>query len=241
MDKIENIGSIDSIDSIDKLLLQKNFETCLQGYHNINSCPLKEAMWEEVNIDIFESLGISINNKSNGSHLSGMDIDCSIGKISNKSAKYINNKSNYITISSYRLTSVCDVKECGEPIKIIEEINKRKNFDYYSCILRKDFIKKDIDIIEYKYEWLLIPSSYKVLDPSNYEWNPTYSKKNPTKQTGWETNIIEGSKMNITFSTSSQLWIKIKITEEIKKFIIASVDIKNERKMNYFQLGQMNL
>lgn len=43
MDKINNI---DSIDSIDKELLQKNFETCLQGYHNINSCPLKEAMWE---------------------------------------------------------------------------------------------------------------------------------------------------------------------------------------------------
>jgi hypothetical protein len=47
-----------------------------------------------------------------------MDINCSFGKISNKSAKYSNNKKN-TDISSYRLTTICSEKNCGTYTEII--------------------------------------------------------------------------------------------------------------------------
>jgi Ser-tRNA(Ala) deacylase AlaX len=74
-----------------------------------------------------------------------MDINCSLGRISNKSAKYSNNKKS-IDISSYRLTTVCSEKKCGTPTEIIEEINKRKNFDYYSFIVRDETDKKSDEL-----------------------------------------------------------------------------------------------
>ena len=42
--------------------------------------------------------------------------------------------------------------------------------------------------------------------------------------------------MSIVFSMSSQLWIHIEMTEEIKKFIIASAYVENKPKYNYIDL-----
>jgi hypothetical protein len=161
-----------------------------------------------------------------------MDINCSLGRISNKSAKYSKNKKS-IDISSYRLTTVCSEKKCGTPTEIIEEINKRKNFDYYSFIVRDETDNENIT-----YEWLLIESNYLILNPSSYTWKPTIGKrgKNKDTQVGWSTNKINGCQMSITFSMSSQLWIHIEMTEEIKKFIIASVIVSNKPKYNYIDL-----
>ena len=213
-------------------VINSNFNKCVEGYHLINSSAINETIWEDINATVFSVSGIEIYSKSDGSHLSGMDINCSLGGISNKSAKYSNNKKS-IDISSYRLTTVCSEKKCGTPIEIIEEINKRKNFDYYSFIVRDE---TDSNLIHY--DWLLIPSNYLVLDPSSYIWEPTIGKrgKNKDTQVGWHTNEINGCKMSITFSMSSQLWIHIEMTEEIKKFIIASAVAEKRSKYNYIDL-----
>lgn len=214
-------------------MLDENFKKCLKGFHMINSSPVNETTWEDLNSLIFESSGIEIYSKSDGSHLSGMDIKCSIGSISNKSAKYSNDKT-YINISSYRLTTVCSENNCGNPEVIIEEINKRKNFDYYSFIIRDE--TSESGFIDY--DWLFIPSDYVSLDPASYSWQPLIGKrgKNKDTQVGWCTNEINGCKMSITFSMSSQLWIHIKMTEEIKKFIIANAKVANKQTLNYIQL-----
>ncbi len=222
-----------NIDDIcDKAKIDINFKKCVEGYHLINSSVINETIWEDINATIFSSLGIDIYSKSEGSHLSGMDINCSLGKISNKSSKYSNNKKS-VDMSSYRLTTICSEKNCGTPDKIIEEINKRKNFDYYSFILRDETDKEHIN-----YDWLLIPSNYLILDPASYVWQPTIGKKGKNKdsQIGWHTNEINGCRMSITFSMSSQLWIHIEITDEIKKFIKASAIVKNKPKYNYIEL-----
>jgi hypothetical protein len=229
-DKYEVKSITDICENIE--LVDINFKKCVKGYHLINSSFINETVWEDINATVFSSLGITIYSKSDGSHLSGMDIDCSLGRISNKSAKYSNNKKS-IDISSYRLTTVCSEKKCGTPTEIIEEINKRKNFDYYSFIVRDETDKKIIS-----YDWLLIPSNYLILDPCSYTWEPTFGKrgKNKDTQVGWNTNEINGSKMSITFSMSSQLWIHIEMTEEIKKFIIASAVVENKPEYNYIDL-----
>lgn len=214
-------------------LIDINFKKCIKGYHLINSSVINETIWEDINAIILSSLGILIYSKSEGSHSSGMDINCSFGRISNKSAKYSNNKKS-IDISSYRLTTVCSDKKCGNPIEIIEEINKRKNFDYYSFILRNENINNET----ITYDWLLIPSDYLILNPVSYTWKPTIGKrgKNKDTQVGWNTNEINGCKMSITFSMSSQLWIHIEMTEDIKKFIIATAEVSNKPVYNYIDI-----
>jgi hypothetical protein len=229
LDKCEVKSITDICENIE--LIDINFKKCVKGYHLINSSSINETIWEDINAIIFTSLGINIYSKSDGSHSSGMDINCSLGRISNKSAKYSNNTKS-IDISSYRLTTVCSEKKCGTPTEIIEEINKRKNFNYYSVIVRDETDKEHI-----WYDWLLIPSNYLIFDPSSYAWEPTIGKrgKNKDTQVGWNTNDINGCKMSITFSMSSQLWIHIEMAE-INKFIVASAVVKNKPTYNYIDL-----
>ena len=42
--------------------------------------------------------------------------------------------------------------------------------------------------------------------------------------------------MTITFSMSSQLWMHINMTEEIKKFIVATAVVNNKPSYNYIQI-----
>ena len=214
-------------------LIDINFKKCIRGYHLINSSVIKETTWEDLNALVFTSVGIEVYSQADGSHLSGMDIDSSLGKLSNKSAKYAKG-SKCIDISSYRLTTVCSEKQCGTPENIIQEINSRKNFDYYSIIIRDETTNKDT----ITYDWLLIPSNYVGLDPASYTWIPSIGKRGTNKdaQVGWETNEENGCSMKITFSMSSQLWIHIKMTEDIKKFIIATAEVSNKPKYNYIDL-----
>ena len=213
--------------------IDRIFKRCVKGYHLLNSSPINETIWEDINACIFTSIGIDVYKKSSGSHLSGMDINCSLGKISNKSAKYAKNKKR-VDMSSYRLTTVCSENKCGTPNDIITEINKRKNFDYYSFIIRDETEKETIS-----YDWLLIPADYHVLDPASYIWQPTMGKTNKNKDTqvGWNTNEINGCKMSITFSMSSQLWIHIEMSEEIKQYIVASAIVDKVPKYNYIDLS----
>jgi len=236
--KINNTNLLDNnlldIHLFDRYLLGLNFKKCIQGYHMINSSIINETIWEDINSIVFSSSNIDVYTKSDGSHAPGMDINSSIGRISNKSAKYSNNSKSFFDISSYRLTTVCSEKQCGLPEEIIKEINKRKNFEYYSILVREEKSNSKIVV----YDWFLIPSNNKLLNPSSYLWIPTIGKrgKNKDTQVGWHTNEINGSKMSITFSMSSQLWIHVNITEDLKKFIIASYSIEINPIYNYIHL-----
>ena len=64
-------------------LMDINFKKCVKGYHLCNSSSINETMWEDLNGIVFSSSGIEMYSKSDGSHLSGMDINCSLGRISN--------------------------------------------------------------------------------------------------------------------------------------------------------------
>jgi hypothetical protein len=215
--------------------LAENFGKCVQGYHLINSDPLKESVWESVNAQVFVASGIPVESKSSGSHSPGSDITCSIGNISNKSAKYDGKGRDSFSISSYRLTAVCSGTNCGKPEDIIAEIDKRKNFQYYSVIVREELPES------YKYDWYLIPSTHPSLVPETYEWSPMYGKRgiNKGKQIGWFTNTVNGSNMSVSFSMSSQLWMNVAVTEEMKQFIVGNVVTNKTQTYDYLQLYNM--
>jgi hypothetical protein len=221
----------DSIGNMNKTKLAVNFIKCVKGYHMLNNNPINETIWETINLEILESSGYKVINTSNGSHLPGMDIKCELGSFSNKSAKYNKNKDEF-SISSYRLTTVCSDKNCGNITNIISEINSRKNYDYYSVIIRNELI----DIIEY--DWYLIPADYLIFNPESYNWIPMLGKRGNKigEQIGWKTNQILGSKMAITFSMSSQLWLTISVTDELKKFIIGTCSVSNKNMLNYSKI-----
>jgi hypothetical protein len=214
-----------------RMALSDNFTKCVTGYHYINDDPIKETPWENINSDVLSESGFGVNSQSNGSHKPGADLSCSLGAFSNKSTQYEPDNKSF-KISSYRLTGVCSDKTPGSITEIIAEIERRKNFDFYSIIARHE------KATEITYDWWLIPSDYPQFNPSAYTWTPKVGKqgKNKGSITGWETNSLDGSRMSITFSMSSQLWMDIVITDEMKQFVIASRTANKGRKLNYIQL-----
>ena len=214
-----------------------NFAKCVKGYHLINDDPIKETPWEDINAIVLNASGCDVNTQSNGSHKPGADLHCSLGGFSNKSTQY-EKCNSFFQISSYRLTTVCSEKTPGDAPDIIAEINNRKNFSYYSIIVREDRMH------EILYDWYLIPSDFPALNPACYNWRPKIGKRGKNKDaiTGWETDQQNGSSMSITFSMSSQLWMNVAITEELKGFIVGSCIVNRGRKYNYIQLyeNEMN-
>ena len=206
-------------------VLGANFAKCVQGYHLVNEDPIKESPWEDINAIILNASGCTVKSQASGSHKSGADLSCSLGDFSNKSSQY---SGSSFGISSYRLSTVSK----GQIEDIITEINRRKNFNYYSIIVRSEQDNK------YHYDWYLIPSDLPELNPGSYTWRPSLGKtaKNKGEITGWETDDLNGSSMSITFSMSSQLWMYLSITEEMKKYIVGSCNVNIGRKYNYIQL-----
>lgn len=211
--------------------LKVNFTKCVKGYHLINDDPIKESPWEDINAIVLNASGCAVNSQSDGSHKPGADLYCLLGSFSNKSTQYLKGN-NTFEISSYRLTTVCSDKNPGDIETIITEINKRKNFTFYSIIVRQEI---DQQIL---YDWYLIPSDFPALNPASYNWHQKIGKKGKNKDgiTGWETDKVNGSSMSISFSMSSQLWIHVNITEDIKKYIVGSCIVNRGRKYNYIQL-----
>jgi len=214
--------------------LAVNFSRCIQGYHLINADPAKESIWESLNAQIFSASGCPVQSKSSGSHAPGSDITCAIGNISNKSAKYEPGNGAF-SVSSYRLTATCSSSSFGTIPEIFAEISSRKNFQYYSIIVREETGEK------FRYDWYLIPSDYPQFNPEAYAWSPMMGQrgKNKDKQIGWKTNEINGSSMSITFSMSSQLWMYMNVTEEMRQFIIGTATASREQRFNYLELYEM--
>jgi len=211
------------------------FARCIRGYHLINLDPIKEAVWESINSQVLTHSGGTVYEKSSGSHSPGSDISSSIGNFSNKSVKYESPKRDHFNISSYRLTTVCSADNPGYITEIIAEINKRKNFQYYSIIARDESPDKIY------YDWFVLPAEHPALDPSSYTWEPMIGKRGKKKdiQVGWNTNVVNGCSMSISFSMSSQLWISVSITDEMKEqYILATTQVKKQIMMDYVALSE---
>ena len=170
----------------------------------INKAPIKESVWEEINCGIVKNVCL-ITDCANGNHASGKDNKFDNINYSNKSTKV---EGNNISISSYRLTSVCNDANNGNPAEIIKEIKKRdSSFDYYSILIRKE---KEKELIEYM--WYIIPKDYYVFKTDSLI--PKIGKKGKKTNlfVGWESKYSD-----ITFSMSSQLWYKFNI-KDIEKY-----------------------
>jgi hypothetical protein len=203
--------------------LQTQFSDEIIGYHMINKTPIKEAVWEEINTNIVSSV-CYITDQANGNHKSGKDNKFDKFNISNKSTK---KDGDNISLSSYRLTSVCSDKVNGNMQDIIKEIEKRDNsFDYYSILIRNE---KEHSKIEYA--WYIIPKDYHIfkIDKLTPKFGKIGKKKGDI--VGWMSDYCD-----ITFSMSSQLWYKFNI-RDIEKYKLCSVEIANNKpKINYSQI-----
>ena len=197
-----------------------NFEGTVKGFHLVNKKCIDKTSWKVLNFLVLKRSGISILS------------DYSLGKTAKYS--YTHGKKVF-KISSYRLTTVCTDKNLGNIEDIHNEIEKRKNFKYYSILLREE---KDGDVF---YDWYLIPSDFYIFKPSTYNWKEQLGKQGKRKDTiiGWETNVINGSKMSISLSMSSQLWIDVELTAEIKQFLVCSHKNRNRSEFDYFQLNKI--
>jgi hypothetical protein len=204
--------------------LQQHFSDVIVGYHMINKTPIKETVWEEVNCDIVSDV-CCITDEANGNHTSGKDNKFDKINVSNKSIK---RKNNEISLSSYRLTTVCSDKNPGDVKEIIREIERRDaSFQYYSILVRDE--KKNSPIINY--EWYVIPKDYYLYKIDTF--TPMYGKIGKKKGdiVGWESKYCD-----IKFSMSSQLWYKFDI-KHIEKYKVCSKEIDNSsKKINYSQI-----
>lgn len=203
--------------------LQSTFHSIVLGYHMINKTPIKEGVWEEVNCDIVRDV-CCITDEANGNHVSGKDNRFDNYNISNKSSKTdgIN-----VTISSYRLSSVCSNKNHDNPQKIINEIEKRdKSFDYYSLLLRNEKGKSIIN-----YDWYIISKDCHVFKIDKIVPKIGKMGKKKGEVVGWTSQYCD-----ITFSMSSQLWYKFNV-KNIEKYKICSTEVDNSKpKINYSQI-----
>lgn len=214
--------------------LSANFTKAISGYHLVNDAPAKEAVWEDLNALMLEKSGCSVEEQARGSHKPGSDIACSLGRFSNKSTTVNKDKASF-DISSYRLTTVCSAANHGTPESIAAEINRRKDFEYYSILLRDESSKPG----EIVYKWLLIPSDYSAFDPAQYNWTLQEGKTARTRDatTGWTTDTIDGSSMKVTFSMSSQLWIHVNLLPSVMQdFVVGECSVRVGRTMDYVSL-----
>ena len=212
------------------------FGKCVRGYHLLNLDPIKESVWETINTQVLTHSGCTVFSQASGSHSPGSDISSSVGNFSNKSVKYESSLHNHMNISSYRLTAVCSAGTPGNISEIVAEINNKKNFQYYSIIARDESLE------EIHYDWIVLPADHPAVNPASYMWMPMIGKrgKNKDMQIGWKTDVINGSSMSITLSMSSQLWISVSITDEMKHtFTVASTHAKKKTIMDYVQLANI--
>ena len=79
-------------------------------------------------------------------------------------------------------------------------------------------------------------------NPAFYKWGYKLGKKekNMGDIIGWETDVLNGSSMSITFRMSSQLWVILSLSEEVRRFIVGSCNVDIGRKCDYIQLYRIN-
>jgi len=208
--------------------ITKNFENEIKGYHMMNKLPLKESLWEDINTNIVRDFCV-VADEANGNHLPGKDNKYDNWNISNKTCKI--DKNGKISISSYRLSSICSNKDPSTKEKIMEEIHKRdSNFDYYSILVRQEDENYKNKMT---YTWCVIPKNYYIFNVENQEFIPKIGKqkRRQGQNVGWT-----GKYFDINFTMSSQLWYHFNF-DDIKQFVLASVTIQiPETPLTYSQI-----
>jgi len=209
----------------------RNFNKCVSGYHLVNNTPIKESVWESINMQILDASGCKPFTLT-GSHRSGMDLSCSFGKLANTTSVYAKDGS-FFPMSSYRLISVCSLVQPGAITDILKEIDRRSTFDFHSVLVRNQ--KSD----QIYYDWYLLPRHYGGLNPHQYTWTPMIGKRglHTGIVVGWESNVVDGSSMSIRFNMSSQLWTQLSVSSDLKQFRIASCVVNRHRRMSYIELN----
>lgn len=220
------------------------FRCIIEVFHVFHGdSPIKESMWENVNEEIFKRLGMKVKDTSKGSHKSGKDMNVNGYSISNKSGLYKNKSNDNFSISSYRMAGVKYSND--DDIKpFIDEINKRKNFDYYSIIVRREIIEK-VGALEVGkkmlYDWYLIPSDCCGFDPNLHKWSKNIGKSGKLKDkcNGWKTEKTkDGKYMDIKISTAYQLWFHVN-KDSMKKYIVSSTIVNITEESGYFNMYKM--
>jgi hypothetical protein len=206
--------------------VKKRFKQEILGYHMINSNPVKESVWEDINANIVSDHCV-ITEQALGNHLSGIDMKFNNWRISNKTAKISGNR---IRLSSYRLTSVCNNRNIGCKDDIVDEIERRDGtFDYYSLLLRSE----SNNILTYN--WYVVPNDILIFDAGAHGWEYKLKKDDGTTVTGWKSKY-----MDITFSMSSQLWYRFDESDiEDYKILDVEVDLYNETQLRYSDIYKL--
>ncbi len=217
---METTAKTELIEKLKKM--DDKFHKFIHGWHMINSVPIKEAIWESINSGIV-SYQCSVTCEAKGNHVPGID-NCFDGcGISNKTAK---SDGVTISMSSYRLTGVCNDENPGNEQEIINEIKKRnENFHYHSLLIRHE----TETIIEYI--WFMIPKDSDVFAIDTLDQKIGIKGDKKGQVVGWKSQNCD-----ITFSMSSQLWYKFDI-KKIEKYKICSTKVDNSKpKINYSQI-----
>ena len=222
------------------------FAKSIHGWHRLNLGPLKESVWEEVNSSVFTKAGYKVLYESKGSHKSGCDLEFEgIGRLSNKTV-LIDHLCQFV-MSSYRLGKLCSFDNVGNIDEITEAIKEKSDYDFYSILARTYMDQKGnvlknnkTEPTKIRYDMLLVPKDYPLLNPENYTWEHKYGKKVKTKIMAWQSNVINGCSMEIQFGTSSQLWITIDY-KLLSQFIVASteVDLKKVNEVPLYAIADI--
>ena len=210
--------------------VRNTFATEVAGYHMICDAAIKEAVWEEINRNV-ASVACTVAEEANGGHKSGADMTFDDVGISMKSAKIDN--AGGVSISSYRLTTVCSDKNPGSPAEIVANIAARDaSYEHYSILAREETHGGR----KVHYYWCLVPKTVTVFKADAAEFRPKMGKmgKNKGAQVGWETDAL-----SISFSMSSQLWFAFKFAD-IKEYVVADTVVeKSAVKITYSDIHRM--
>lgn len=174
--------------------------------------PIKEAQWEFVLAQA--SAGEEGCEWAAGSHKSGADIHFSDSKgaVRSYSCKTccINQQSDMIKISSYRLT-----RNCHSSASFVQEIDvNRNNFDAY-CVLVRQHDKQTGNIAAYHV--YLIPTDK--LKAGDLDW-----ERDRGDWIGTDARVPFS--MRIIKALSNQLWIHAPL-EYIYPYLVLSVDVRD--------------
>jgi hypothetical protein len=164
-------------------------------HHKIYDLPVIAEYWEEIFAKSIEDIEGYTDWKADRSHSIGKDQICTVDgitfRVSNKSGKY-NKERQTLKISGSRSG---EYKTLQEKLKFFSD----KQEDMYVCLATDE--KRNP-----KKEYFLFSFSTDILNYSEANWEPKYSKS--AVHTGWfcETDNYQAS---IQQSLSGQLWTKI--------------------------------
>ena len=177
-----------------------------------NTQEICATIFEELLVNALIDIGI-IPDYNAGSHKSGVDLTIFDQGIS---AKTFKKKGNILKMSSFRLTKKGNNIE--SMFELIDEHSKSYNFYFY--FIRE--VTKDT----MKYNLCIIPKEQ--LSHSDFIWDKKHnmtSKKHSGFKTVEAINESLADSLEIVFSQSNQLWLKLN-PKKIKKFILTSAEVK---------------